>query len=420
MIDTVAVAEAEDKTDVTAQWRLLGAALEESNQNKLLQECSESMFTGERLRVYNVFVTCIAEDHGISYDGVLRRLGYYPASVEAAQGAPWKPAFEHARLLSLRRQAREINDATTRLLREPVFDEAAFARVMDYRPVLNRLQSSSEPYYNAFMRDLLKKMNDEWVFLKTGLSDLDDALGGGLPEREIVIVSGNSGAGKSTAKLNIVEALLDQNVGTMIVEYDMPAQENMLRFAAWRAGISSTHIRSGRVSTKEYAQIDEELKRLVKQPLYMLDCAGTSFSQLLAEIRLHAEKYNVRVVFIDHLQAMSLPEGFERSVTEGFNRALVALKAIANKYNLSIVGLSQLNKEGTEFNSSYIRQIAHAIMQVGIDKENAYQTQGADGSISYRAPYHIRFTKNRGGPAAQITDKYVSDGATYRILERLE
>lgn len=57
----------------------------------------------------------------------------------------------------------------------------------------------------------------------TGIPELDDVLGGGLPASHLYLVEGNPGAGKTTLGLQFLRRGADQGQrGLMVVDYAMP------------------------------------------------------------------------------------------------------------------------------------------------------------------------------------------------------
>lgn len=401
--------------DSGAEWRHLSALMEAENQGHITDH-TEDFFTEKRIPVFVAMREAYTKLHDITPDTIKSVLGYFPAELAAPHSVNYAASYKTLLKLAQKRHYHNMGMRLIEETKQESFLPERAAALTERRPIISRAQSSLVPVKDEFLVELDMKMNNEYEFLSTGNAELDRALGGGLPVGTDITVAGKRGGGKSYVKMNIIDSLVKQKAPTLTFEFDMTAKENLKRFAAFREGINSLDLATGSITRIDYERVSKRLDELAKEPLYMIDGDFMTFDQVAAESILHAEKFGIKVIVIDHLQAMPLPKsGY--NITECFKDALITMRAIAKKYEIAIVYLSQLNKTGDAFNSSYIEQYTHAMYTVTIDK---------DAGSMYKAPIMLDCSKNRGGPSYMIGDpdgrgpKYDIDLMTGRITQRDE
>ena len=87
--------------------------------------------------------------------------------------------------------------------------------------------------------DRLEQQRSTPMRITTGYPKLDDELGGGLARKEIVLLSANSGGGKSITLANLAKNLLSQKLNVLYISLELSEETIAQRFDTMFTGIPS-------------------------------------------------------------------------------------------------------------------------------------------------------------------------------------
>lgn len=156
---------------------------------------------------------------------------------------------------------------------------------------------------------------------KTGLTDLDAALGGGLKAGQLVVVGGRPGSGKSVLMLQMLLASVSPAQAGVFVSLEMLAAEI-----------------SERLSTRFSRDTLEKLN------LHYLD-STSNLGAIVALLKVTARRKNLCGIAVDYLQllevAVSRADNREREIA----KASRSLKRLALDLQVPIIVGSQLNRD---------------------------------------------------------------------------
>ncbi len=167
-------------------------------------------------------------------------------------------------------------------------------------------------YIDIYERE---KNRPELVYIKTGYPLLDQYLGGGLREGELILVSGFSSNGKTSFCFDMTRNMKDKNV------FWLPFEE----------------------SAEEFAR-----KQLIwkQEPIHFFTpnvIANESIDWIEERILEAVLKYNSKVVFIDNLHFITMTEDSQKQW--GITGVLCKnLKTIADKMGVAIILIAHLRK----------------------------------------------------------------------------
>src|ERR1700738_301229 len=196
--------------------------------------------------------------------------------------------------------------------------------------------------------------------LATGLTDLDNRMGG-LQPSDLIILAGRPGMGKTAlatniaynvAKAGVRETRADGHMGTVnggIVGFfslEMSAEQLATRIIAEQTGIPSNKIRRGAIDEAEFEKIRDVSVDLQNLPFYVDETGGLSIGQLAARARRLKRQRGLDLLVVDYLQLL---QGSSRRAAEGrvqeITEITTRLKALAKELNIPILALSQLSRQ---------------------------------------------------------------------------
>src|SRR5687767_1966265 len=103
----------------------------------------------------------------------------------------------------------------------------------------------------------------------TGFGSLDKVLGGGLRRRDLILLGGDIGAGKSALALGIALRVAQQELGVAFLSGEMDEERLMERALAIEGRIAVDDLRAAKMSDQSRAGIGGAAVRLRGLPLTM-------------------------------------------------------------------------------------------------------------------------------------------------------
>jgi len=191
--------------------------------------------------------------------------------------------------------------------------------------------------------------NEEGVVgVATGLTDLDDRLGG-LHKSDLLIIAGRPSMGKTALATNIAfnaaRKILDDNRKSSIAFFslEMSSEQLSTRILAEQSRIKSNDIRRGRISEEQFDKFIETSKNISELPLYIDETPAISIAALSNRARRIKRLYGLDLVVIDYIQLMTASKSYEGRVQE-ISEITQGLKALAKELSVPVLALSQLSR----------------------------------------------------------------------------
>jgi len=198
-------------------------------------------------------------------------------------------------------------------------------------------------------RDISEIVNETIDTLKTGKNIIKfgyaplDNIAGGMTRKEITVIGGRPGHGKTTLTTNLTISLLKQGYKVMLFNREMSNAEMMKKFFVMESdGLSYQDLRvgdieKGRIETIELmaGDIKEQLKNLI-----MYDDIRT-LDDAIREI----QREKPDVVIDDYIQLIKVANKKGKDRRFEIEDILTEYKWVCKKENCSAILVSQLNRE---------------------------------------------------------------------------
>ncbi len=195
--------------------------------------------------------------------------------------------------------------------------------------------------------------------LKTGLSELDRTLGGGLVRDSFVLLGGDPGIGKSTLLLQMVAGLLAQNPGLRILYVSGEESLEQIRLRARRLGV----VGGGRV----YLASETRLEHVF---------------DTIKELEPH-------IVFMDSLQTFATSQNTSAPGSVTQVRDITArLMTLAKSAHISIWLVGHVTKDGTIAGPKTIEHMVDTVLSFESETGQSYRL--------------LRSVKNRFGSTREL------------------
>ena len=257
----------------------------------------------------------------------------------------------------------------------------------------------------------------------SGFKDIDRITSGWQPS-ELIVIAARPSMGKTAFVLSMVcNMAFDLGAPVAFFSLEMSSAQLMMRLLVADTGLSSTDIKSGRLTPEQWRRISETISYIEYAPLYIDDTPALSVSEFCSRARLLKEKYGVKVFVIDYLQLMTgnqSPNGNREQEIDCISRTL---KAVARELDVSVIVLSQLNRSiemrgewrcprlsdlcgsGSIEQNADIVIFIHRLEYYGINTdENGMPTAGMA---------EIILAKHRNGAVADVKLRFLKDRARF-------
>ncbi len=191
--------------------------------------------------------------------------------------------------------------------------------------------------------------NDEGIVgVPTGLTDLDDRLGG-MHKSDLLIIAGRPSMGKTALATNIAfnaaKKIQEDGRKSTIAFFslEMSSEQLSTRILAEQSRIRSNDIRRGRISEDQFDKFIETSKNISELPLYIDETPAISIAALSNRARRIKRLYGLDMVVVDYIQLMRAANFKEGRVQE-ISEITQGLKALAKELSVPVLALSQLSR----------------------------------------------------------------------------
>ena len=191
--------------------------------------------------------------------------------------------------------------------------------------------------------------NEEGIVgVPTGLTDLDDRLGG-LHKSDLIIIAGRPSMGKTALATNIAfnaaKKLQDENIKSTIAFFslEMSSEQLSTRILAEQARIKSNDIRRGKISEEQFDKFIETSKDISELPLYIDETPAITIASLSNRARRIKRIYGLDMIVVDYIQLMRA-SNFKEGRVQEISEITQGLKALAKELSVPVVALSQLSR----------------------------------------------------------------------------
>ena len=202
--------------------------------------------------------------------------------------------------------------------------------------------------YTIEMASKAFKNEEGIVGVPTGLSDLDDRLGG-MHNSDLIIIAGRPSMGKTALATNIAfhaaKKLQEKGTKSSIAFFslEMSSEQLSTRILAEQSRIKSNDIRRGRISEEQFDKFIETSKNITDLPLYIDETPAISIAAMSNRARRIKRLFGLDLVVVDYIQLMSASNTRDGRVQE-ISEITKGLKALAKELSVPVLALSQLSR----------------------------------------------------------------------------
>lgn len=261
----------------------------------------------------------------------------------------------HARIIAQKYLARELISFTA-MIQGKAFDETIDVEDLMQEAegklfeISQRNVKKDVTQINPVIKDamdLLQKAANQ----KEGLSgtrtgfDALDKITSGWQNSDLIIIAARPAMGKTAFVLSMAKNMaVNHNVPVALFSLEMSNVQLVNRLIVNVCEIPGEKIKSGRLESYEWEQLDFKIKELYDAPIYVDDTPSLSVFELRTKARRLVREHGVRCIIIDYLQLMNASGMSFGSREQEVSTISRSLKGLAKELNIPIIALSQLNR----------------------------------------------------------------------------
>lgn len=205
------------------------------------------------------------------------------------------------------------------------------------------MKEIKDTIYNSVKR-IQEATPDHLIGLSTGFERLDEVLGG-FVEGTLVTIGGRTGMGKTAFAFNLLRNIsIENNIPSLYISLESTEQLCTNMLIACTLNVKYRGLLSGQLVVEEWEKLDKGLPRIVNAPVYLDTKSTYTIDDICKTVEESVQEHQVKVVLIDYLQLIFAKTGFTENRYLELNYITRNLKALAKEFNITIVLLSQLNR----------------------------------------------------------------------------
>ena len=193
------------------------------------------------------------------------------------------------------------------------------------------------------------KSTEGIVGVPTGLTDLDDRLGG-LHNQDLVIIGGRPSMGKTALATNIAfhaaKNIQDKGLKSSVAFFslEMSSEQLSTRILSEQSRIKSNDIRRGKISEEQFDKFIETSKNISELPLYIDETPAISIAAISNRARRIKRLFGCELVVVDYIQLMRAANIRSEGRVQEISEITQGLKALAKELNVPVLAVSQLSR----------------------------------------------------------------------------
>ena len=206
---------------------------------------------------------------------------------------------------------------------------------------LRQIQPSKQRNIDVLIDEMRSTVEEDSNLIPFNLGHLD-TFAGGMTRKEITVLGGRPGHGKTTLVINIIKGLIEQGYRVMLFNREMSNTEMLKKMVV----MESTGLKYGDIRRNDLSETNKEEFELVSEKMkfnyenfLMYDNVRT-LDDCLREIA----KHKPHVVIDDYIQLIDV-SGIKEGRRFEIEKIMQEYKWICKQENCSAILVSQLNRE---------------------------------------------------------------------------
>lgn len=321
-------------------------------------------------------------------------------------------------------QMREAVNIAQRLISESIGrEEGAIDRAITELMGLDILEEKSEFTGSEVLKLAFLTAKQAWenggkiTGITSGLSDLDDVLGGWL-DSDLTVIGGRPRMGKTALLLSFAEAAAASGKRVGVISAEQPAVQLGIRRASMNSGVPATSIQAGKIEDEDWGKLQSGIASTKDRPIWVYDRSAITLDELISVARRWKHNHKIDILMVDYAQRIKVPRADRIAEVSA---VAIGLKNIARSLNIPVVALAQVVKsvDGRDDKRPTMSDLANsdelvreADRIIMMYRDEVYNKNSQDKNI-----VELNIEKNRHGPEGYIRAFFDKNKMLFRDLD---
>ena len=354
--------------NLDAEISVLGCGfLEKSALDKIMDEVSDDMFysdanriiykTMKNLHINNIPVDAQTVCNELDKSKSLSKVGGVEYITEIIDSVPSTANLNYyIKIIFEKAILRNLIEKSTKI-QEDCYDEKD--SVVDI--VENAERNILSVYNDKLGRDIQKiqdilpevqknleslvESKTDFTGIRTGYYDFDN-MTRGLQNKQVIIIAGRPGCGKSAFALNIgLNAAIQEKKSVALFSLEMGVEEITKRMFGCVGKIDGDVLKTGKLKNTDWKKWNEAMSELSDTKFYIDDSGGLTVSEIRRKCRkLKNSDDGLDLVIIDYLQLLSSSSKYAGQRVQEVSEISRDIKKLAMELNIPVIALAQLSR----------------------------------------------------------------------------
>ena len=237
-----------------------------------------------------------------------------------------------------------------------------------------------------------------------------DRLTLGFQPSELIIVAARPSMGKTAFVLNVaLNAAVRHKVPLAFFSLEMAKEQLVARMLASEGLIEAQKLRSGQLSSDDFANLAKAMGILTQAPIWIDDTPAPTVMELRARARRLVAEHQIKMVVIDYLQLIQGPPDAENRQQE-ISAISRSLKHLARELQIPLIALSHLSRAPEQRSGENRRP------QLSDLRESGAIEQDADVVMFLYRPEYYEGTHDERGEPRRLADGTPLEGLAELII----
>ena len=306
---------------------------------------------------------------------------------------------ETLREMTARREIYRAAQTTEKMIQHGEMSDVAYAeleRVIMMRTATNMKREMLSPHDLAVaITDAVEeranqdKRNKRVVYTAFGSFN---RLSGGLEKGDLIILSAESGAGKSAFAMNLANGVAIKNKRSLLyLNSEMSKNQYSLRWAAHIGNVSHGALRNGSATSDDVAAAVDAAGIVDNSKLWTLNMPDMQIASVLAEVRRAKAQHGIEVAIVDYIGRMDALNDKDAKEWQMLKSGAQRLKTLAQELDITVIMVAQLTADGGRLaQSSYMMHEADLWINLSrIKEENLAQNWPWNYCLDFRKARNV-------------------------------
>lgn len=208
-------------------------------------------------------------------------------------------------------------------------------------------------HVSEFMPDVIDDIQADYELkgrlkgIPTGLDELNK-ITSGFQKSDFVIIGARPSVGKTAIELQaLIEASVRAGKRCGMFSLEMPAVKIIKRMISNLGNVSANSIRSGMLSTVNFADISNAQDQLCNAKIFINETSGMKISDIESECRRMKSKENVEIIFLDYIGLIRHPND-KMQRWQQMAEISTRMKDLCRELKIPIVCAAQLTRDDAD------------------------------------------------------------------------